>query len=307
MAMFWGASWPIGRVLALELPPLSASSFRFVIASAALLTWLVLSQGWPRLGTKQWASLALAGSVGVSAYSVCYMLAMQTVEASRGAMVVAINPVFTTVLAAWWFKERFNLTIAMGLCVAVLGGMIVLSHGAPWRIFAGQLGVGEWLLLGCIAAWVTYTLLSRSFTANIAPLAASTMATVFGTLIMIVLALIFEGPALMRQALQSMGWKLWANTLVLALGAGVLAYAWYGEGIAKLGAGPAAAYICLVPVFGVALSTWSLGEQLDVWLWVGGAMAVLGLSLNQLGRTRRDVVPSASTVAPKVAATGAVK
>jgi drug/metabolite transporter (DMT)-like permease len=291
MAFFWGASWPIGRALALALPPLSSSVVRFVIASTVLTVWVGCTRGWPRLSVKQWGGLTLAGSIGVSAYAVCYMLAMQTVEASRGAMVVATNPVFTTLLAAWLFKERFNAWIAAGLLVAVLGGMTVLSNGAPWTMFAGQMSRGEWLLLGCIAAWVTYTLLSRALMAGIEPLTASALSTLVGTVVMGAIALVFEGPQVLMQTVTQMDATLWALTFILAVGAGGLAYAWYAQGIAALGAGTAAGYICLVPIFGVALSAWTLGERLDAWLWIGGAMAVLGLALNHWGRVVRTMSP----------------
>jgi drug/metabolite transporter (DMT)-like permease len=65
----------------------------------------------------------------------------------------------------------------------------------------------------------------------------------------------------------------------------VLAYAWYFDGVAALGAGGAAAYISLVPVFGVASSTLLLDEPLQASLLVGGALAVAGMVV--MNRARR--------------------
>ena len=64
----------------------------------------------------------------------------------------------------------------------------------------------------------------------------------------------------------------------------MLAYAWYFRGVAVLGAGTAASYISLVPLFGVASSVLVLGESLDASLLVGGALAVLGVVLTNRAR-----------------------
>ena len=174
MVVLWGASWPAGRVLALAMPPLAASAWRFSIASILLLAWLRWSAGaWPRLTTRQWLGLLAAGAVGVFAYSTLFMLTLQRVEASRAAVVVTINPVFTTLLAAWWFKERFNALVAVGLALAVAGAATVMTQGAPWKLLAGDVGSGEWLLLGCIATWTSYSLMGKRLMAGIDSLAAT--------------------------------------------------------------------------------------------------------------------------------------
>lgn len=284
MAVLLGASWPAGRALALNMPPLTSSAWRFALASTVLVIWLLATRGWPTLTRRQWLSLALGGAIGVFGYGVCFMLALQRVEASRAAMVVTINPVFTTVLAAWLFGERFNARIAAGLALATVGATLVLSQGDPARLLSGELGVGEWLLLGCIASWVAYTLIGRAMMRGIDSLAATTVGSLVGTLLLWVAALWIEGPALMVHTAQTTSPGIWTLMVVLALGSTVLAYVWYNRGIAVLGAGTAASYIALVPVFGVAMSAWVLGERLDAALWLGGAMALAGLAINNTGR-----------------------
>ncbi len=100
-ALLWGASWPAGRTFALAVPPLSGSAWRFTLAALLLVAWMAWRQrAWPRLSGQQWLGLALAGAIGVAGYALCFMLALQRVEASRAAVVVTTNPVFTTLLAA---------------------------------------------------------------------------------------------------------------------------------------------------------------------------------------------------------------
>ena len=74
--------------------------------------------------------------------------------------------------------------------------------------------------------------------------------------------------------------------LFLAFGATALAYAWYVDGVKALGAGAASGYITLVPLFGVLISAWLLGEAIDLPMVVGCAMAIGGTAIMNWGRMR---------------------
>jgi drug/metabolite transporter (DMT)-like permease len=76
----------------------------------------------------------------------------------------------------------------------------------------------------------------------------------------------------------------WASLLFLAIGSTVLAYAWYFRGVAELGAGTAASYISLVPVFGVASAVLLLGEPMTPALLIGGALALAGVVIANRAR-----------------------
>ncbi len=285
MALLWGASWPAGRTLALAMPPLSGAAWRFTLAAALLVAWAMWRQrAWPQLNRKQWLGLVLAGAIGVAGYAVFFMAALQRVEASRAAVVVTTNPVFTTLLAAWLFKEKFNTHIALGMLCALVGAATVLTHGAPWKVFSGGIGAGEWLLIGCIATWVGYTLIARALLGGIDSLAATAISSVFGTALLWAVALAVDGAPVAMSSITSLSATGWLSMVFLAVGSTVLAYAWYFRGVAELGAGTAASYISLVPVFGVASSVLVLGESPGASLLVGGALAVAGVVLTNRAR-----------------------
>jgi drug/metabolite transporter (DMT)-like permease len=99
-----------------------------------------------------------------------------------------------------------------------------------------------------------------------------------------VVALTVDGTAVVGSSLTSLSAAGWASMGFLAVGSTVLAYAWYFRGVAELGAGTAASYISLVPLFGVASSVFVLGESLNASLVVGGALAVAGVVLTNRAR-----------------------
>ena len=286
MAGLWGAAWPAGKVVASQAPALSASAWRFGLSLLLLLAWLLARSGTATLRAltpRQWAGLALGGALGVFGYAAFFLMGLQHLPAGRAALVVTTNPVLTLLLAAWLLGERLNARIGLGMALAVGGAAVVLTHAAPWTLFTGGAGVGEALLMGCVVCWSAYTLLGKRLLAGIDALSTTTVTAGFGLVLLLLSAALFEPGGLARPL--QLGFEWWAALLFMVVGSTVLAYAWYFEGVAALGAGAASAYISLVPVFGVAVATLWLGEAVDASLLAGGALVMAGMVL--MNRARR--------------------
>ena len=160
MAAFWGASWPMGRMLGQALPPLTGGMLRFLTAAILLLGWLFARYRLRTLAVlsrKQWLGLALAAAFGVFGFTVLSMLGLQRIPASRATVLVTFNPVLTMFFAALLFGEKLNGKIVLGMLLAVAGS---IWGGYAWRdcgIFIGRRhrvgrssGVLQPLLLGLL-------------------------------------------------------------------------------------------------------------------------------------------------------------
>lgn len=290
MAALWGASWPWGRIVAQTMPPLAAASLRFFLAGFLLVLWLYRSgrMGALRvLGPRQWAGLACASAVGVLGYSVFFLQALKTVPAGKAAMVVALNPVLTMLFAALLFRERVNAIMCLGLGLAVTGALYALSGGALGELVSSSSGMGEWLLLGCAACWVAYTLIGRIVLTRVDALTTTTATALIGAALLLMASIALEGSSAWAGLAKAPA-VAWYSVVALALGATALAYAWYLKGVQELGAGAAAAYMSLVPLFGMLLSSVWLGEPITSSLLGGGATAIFGMLLMNIGRIRLE-------------------
>lgn len=286
MAVIWGASWPWGRVVAQSMPPLTGAALRFMLAGMALLVWLLSAQGTAplrRLSGAQWLGLSAAAASGICAYAVFFMYGLQSVAAGRASVVVALNPVLTLLLAAWLFRERLNLGIVLGMLLAVSGALTAITQGHPLQLLNGGMGRGELLLLGCVVSWSAYTLLGRKVLKGIDALTATTVAAVLGSLMLLLAAAWIEGVAGWQQVFVA-PLKAWVSIAALAFGATTLSYSWYFRGVQHLGVGVAAAYIVLVPIFGILSSALMLGEPLHASLAWGGLLAAGDMMWMNLAR-----------------------
>ncbi|MBY4594178.1 DMT family transporter [Ottowia caeni] len=286
MAALWGASWPWGWIVAQSMPPMAAACFRFFLASAVLGLWLRQSGrvGALRgLNQRQWWGLAATSAFGVLGYSIFFLFALKTIPAGKAAVVVALNPVLTLVLASLLFRETLNWKIGLGVIMAVAGALYTLSGGSFAALLPGQAGAGEIMLLGCVVCWVGYTLIGRMVLTSIDSLATTTITAVIGAMFLLIASFVFEGVSAWK-TLAEAPIQAWYSLVALALGGTALAYAWFLKGIKVLGAGPASAYIALVPVFGVLFSSLWLDEPLTLPLLGGGILAITGMVIMNLGR-----------------------
>ena len=287
MAILWGASWPWGRVVAQAMPTFVASSMRFFIAIIPLVIWLYAANRFryaKNLRPNQWLGLFLTALLGVFGYSTFFIWGLKYVPAGQATVIVATNPVFTTIFAIWLFKEKWNKWVANGMVIAVVGSLLAMTKGEPAQMLT-NFGFGQLLLLGALVCWVAYTLLARKVLVGIDSLTATTISSIFGFLLLFIGALIAENWQDWAIVL-TLDQSTWFSLIGLALGATVLAYAWYFDGVKYLGAGNAAAYIILVPILGILFSAIWLNEQVDSSLLIGGTLAVSGLGIMHWGRRR---------------------
>lgn len=280
--IFWGGTFVAGRIASEEMHPYAAATGRFLIASVALLLFIYMKEKkFPRLNGRQWVAMVLLGLTGVFSYNMLFFIGLQHVEAGRGAMIIAANPVVTTILAILLLGERFNCIKSIGIFVAVAGTITVISRGDLSSILQGAIGKGELCLLGCVFSWAAYALIGRKMLVKIPPLVAVAYSCLTGVFFLLAAAIVNGSAAELLHPSTRGGISL----LYLALFGTALGFCWFYEGVRALGAARASLFVNLVPVSGVLLGILVLGERPDRSLFVGGTLVLGGLFLiNYNGR-----------------------
>jgi drug/metabolite transporter (DMT)-like permease len=270
----WGGTFVAGKHVVGTFSALMGSFERYVIACVALLiAAFVLEGGLPRLTRQQWFATFVLGLLGVFAYNLFFMGALERLPASRAALIIALNPVITITLSSFALKERLSPRRWAGVVIALIGVWIVISHGDVISIASAGVGLGELFMLCAVTSWALYTIIGRKVLAGLSPIAATNYAALFGTLLL--------GLAASREfdtlQVAQFDWKMIAALLYLGVGGTSLAFVWYYMSIRKFGASVASIFNNLVPVFGVAISVLVLGESLLPSMLVGGAVAIVGV------------------------------
>ena len=277
-AMFmWGGTWIAGRIVAQELTaPLAAPAIRFLLAGLVLAGFALLTEGRiprPQTGS-EWGTVSSLAMTGIFLYALCFFYGLKHISAGRGALVVALTPVVVA-LAAWFLgQERMTTLKLTGIAIAMVGCLTVIGNGNPLALLHGSVGIGEWLILGCVLCWTAYTFIGRHATKTLSPIAATLWASLIGALLLGITALIQGGTDLVA-------WSpaVWASVIFLALGGTALAFTWFADGVKRLGAARASAFVNLVPVFAVLQAAILLDEHLGLSVLAGGLLVIAGVWL----------------------------
>jgi len=272
VALIWGGTFIAGRVAAQEMPASLAALWRYVVATVALVVMTLAREGGlPRLDVRQWIGVVLLGLTGVTAYNYLFMVGLETVPASRGSLIIALNPAATMIGAALFLHEPLTGVKITGTLLALVGVAIELSGGNPLALLDGGAGRGELALFGCVVSWAAYTLLGKAMT-GLSTLAITTYAALVGTAMLAAIALA-RGELGVPHA-STHGWI--ALAYMGTLGTAV-AFVWFLEGVKALGPARAAIFVNLVPVAAITLAVLLLGEHVTGAMVAGAALVVAGV------------------------------
>ena len=273
---FWGGTFIAGRLLANQVPPLSASFLRFLIAIVTLRLILYIAKETPTRPTKwQLFTLSLLGLTGVFAYNYFFFTGLSHISAGRGALIIATTPLIITIFSTLIYKEPLTPIKISGILLSLTGAIFVISNGHPSAILHGSFGVGEFALMGCVLSWTLYTIIGRSILKTMSPLIAVYYSSIAGTILLIIPAIREGLPATFPQiTLLS-----WGSLIYLGVFGTAIGFSWYYKGIRDIGPTRAGVFINLVPVFALMLSWLILSESLKPSVVLGGAMVLAGVFL----------------------------
>lgn len=279
VTMIWGGTFVAGRYLAHQVDPLLAASLRFILASLALLLFMLCARiPLARPRPRQLLRLAVLGFFGIFFYNLCFFYGLQYINASRASLIVALNPAVIG-LASWWlFKERLGAAKVLGITLCLAGAAAVIVSRNPQLLQgASSTWQGDVLVFGCVLGWGIYSLFSRALNQSLGPLQTVTWSVLLGTL-MLTLATALTGRFTV-QGVVSLHWSQVVSLLYLGVLGSALAYIGYYDGIRRIGATRAGVFIALNPLTAVICGALLLGEQLTLPMALGGAVILLGIYL----------------------------
>lgn len=282
VALLWGGTFISGRHLGNHVPPLLSAFLRFFIASAVLAVYLRISSATapatPKLSSNQLLILLLLGFSGIFCYNLFFFYGLQTISASRASLIVAINPAVIALACTVLFKERLNTMKRTGIAACLAGSIFIILNKDPNLALSNKsVTLGDFLILGCVLSWVTYSIAARGLIKEIGPLRSVTYSIFVGTVLLFIGAL--ASGQLNQSSLLSLRLSDLIHLFYLGAFGSALAYVWYYKGINELGPSTAGVFISLVPVFGVVLGHFLLAEKITASLIGGGLVVVCGVVL----------------------------
>ncbi|UPV76382.1 DMT family transporter (plasmid) [Halorussus limi] len=275
-ASLWGGMYVVSKWGFASIPPVTLGFLRVALGAATLLA--VVRRTYPDRdfsASDRRGFLALGGWVTLTI--VTQFVGTDLTNASQGALLTVLTPVFTLLLGVAVLSEPLTRRKAAGMALASVGTLLVLAGRYDVdRVSTGN-AVGVAALLAASFAWAGYTVYGKSLVRAYSALETATYSTVAAVPMLGVLAA--AELALTHRALADATLSIPVAGAVLYLGVASTAAAWYlwYKGLEYVDAGTVAVFFFVQPFVGAFFGAVLLGEAIGPGFVVGGLVMALGV------------------------------
>jgi drug/metabolite transporter (DMT)-like permease len=243
---------------------------RFLIAMPILLTIILARRIKFEYGEYKkniaWAAVVLTAHFLIQITGIKYTTATNT------GWIISMIPLIVAVLAFLFLKEKPGKTIILGIILATLGVLFLISKGK-----IGDLkwlsSYGDWLVLISAHTWAVYTILTRNASRSLDPLLVTFTVLLPSTILSLgIMMFTSDWSKLFHLPIDAV-----VSLLMLGfLGTALAQWLWQ-DGVAKIGAAEASIYLYIEPLATTAVAVPYLHESFGLFTAVGGGLVLLGV------------------------------
>ena len=276
----WSWNFVVARGIFRQVPPISLAFYRWLTATLIIFPFAfsAFKKEWPVV-RKSFLYFLLAAATGISMFNTfIYIGAHYTTAINLALIGTTSSPILSVLLAGIFLKEKIHLLRIAGMVVCIAGILVLLSNGNFHNLLHLHFTRGDSWVLGAGLAFAIYNTMVRKKPAAVSPVNFLFVVFGLGTLLLV--------PFYVREIAvsQPVHWQVSTILIILYLGlaASVLCFWIWNIAIRNLGAGRAALFGNLIPVFSTLEAVLILGERIN---WVHGlsfGLVITGLLLANL-------------------------
>jgi O-acetylserine/cysteine efflux transporter len=269
----WGTNFVVIKLALANLPPILFAALRFALAFLPAALFLPRPQA-------SWANLAAYGLlIGVGQFGLLFLAMHGHISPGLASLVIQVQVFFTIFLAMRINRERVRARQWFALALASAGIGVIAAHTDGTTTILGLV-----LVLIAAVGWAGGNMVNRR-AGRVNMVAYVVWSSLFAAPPLLALSLIFEGWPAISTGLGNADAGTWAAVLWQTAANSLFGYAAWGWLLARYPAATITPMALLVPVFGMAASSFWLGETMPAWKLVAMTLVMTGLALNLLRRS----------------------
>jgi drug/metabolite transporter (DMT)-like permease len=272
--ILWGSSFVATKVALRYLAPDTLVWLRFAMGLVPLGAAVAARKEFSLPRAADLPYFALLGLIGITFHQWLQSNGLVTAQATTTSWIIATTPIFIVLLGWLVLKERLARFQALGVLLAVLGVLLVISKG-DLRALAGGQGIttGDLLVMVSAPNWAVFSILSRRGLQQhpAARMMFYVMAIGWG---FTSLLLLFN-PQL--EALSRLPLDGWLSVLFLGFLCSGLAYIFWYDALKSIPASQVSVFLYIEPLVTVIVAWAVLGEQLSLIALLGGVVILAGV------------------------------
>lgn len=270
--IFWSGTVVANRVAVESMDGISAGAFRSMLAGfIALGIALAFRLPFPKQSKHRWL-LLYSGWINFAIWPMILSVGIALSNASHAALIMALLPVTTGLIAAVVNRTRPKPGWWLGAAIAIAGSVLLIAFTRP----AGDLTLSPTYLVGDLVILLGVGLCSSGYVAGakLSPVIGSWSSTFYGlgvALLLLVPMMLFLYPRTDWGGVTTDSWMaiVWLTLLSSLAGYALWFLAMDRGGIARI-----AVFQFLQPVLSVLAAAVILGERIT-WTIVAAGIAIL--------------------------------
>jgi drug/metabolite transporter (DMT)-like permease len=278
VVVVWAASFSVIKALLDDgVPAVDLAILRYAVAAPGFALILWRGRGLPQLTRGDGVRVASAGALIVLGYHLFLNLGTRHTTAGVAALVVALAPGMTLVLALALRLDRIKPRHVVGLAIAFAGVVVVVALGTGESLSL-ESAQGPLIVLGAPLSFALYNVILKPLLGRYDLLALTAATSLIGTVGLV--------PLIRSSTVDAVADASAENViLILYLGvfATLLGYIGWNVGLRGLGPTRAVSYTYAISPLAVVIGAIVLDEDLTLWIAVGAALVVGGIVLAQRG------------------------
>lgn len=271
--LFFSGAFIAGKFSIAEFPVPSLTFFRFGIAGLTLFVVLIVQGRNLFIPKKEIPVVFLLSLLGMVGYHLFFFSALKYTSTINTSLIAATNPVFTTIFATIFLKEKVNAKTLLGIMFSFIGVLFLITNGNLSILETMSFNLGDLLMLCAILCFSTYFIVLRDVLKRINPFTLTAYVFIFCALILLPFV-IYENP---MSYLPNTTIKGWGSLLYMSIFSSVFAYLIQQISVQRIGPVKTSLYINLTPVFSMILAWAILGESITYQKLIATAIILTGV------------------------------
>ncbi len=273
---FWGGSFVAGKIALPEFPPMTLTFFRFILATAMIFPYMLVKEK-EKIPKRQDIPLLFGlGILGISGYFAFQFTSLLYTSAANSSTINALNPLTSSVIAAYLTDERLTKRKVVLIILALSGVLLTVSGGDVGVLLNMSFNKGDLIMFLAMISFSFYGVFSKRATKRYSPLLVTSYVFLFG-LIQITPLMLREGVWMNVLSFSS---KAWFAIVFMAIGSSVIGYLIQQIAIQRIGVNKTSLFINLVPIFATIFAHFVLGDPITIVNVVAISIIVAAVYLN---------------------------
>ncbi len=268
--LFWASAFVGIKFLLRVFEPTQIAFIRFFFASLFFIIIGIFMK--IRVPKKAILHIVASALFGITLYNVLLNYSETLISSAESSFIINLVPIFTTILALMFLKEKIRKRFILKLALSFLG-VFLISYG---HISGFSLQSGVLYALLASFSQAVYFILQKKLLLYYKPIEIVSYSVWLGTIFMLPFHL--DIISLNSMNISS---EMFLVLLYLALFPSTLAYLFWTYVLSYKNASDASVYLYLVPFITLILGYFLLNERLNVASIIGGFLIITALSLKQ--------------------------